>query len=114
MKNFSRDRSPSGLQSSVIDRSGRFAETFRISEKPSRKSTGGEKRLRLVQIPQMPSGKSMPKKSQIASGQSQDALPERPVYIAQMPSAKLATAFPLKKRLMEWAEAAVQSKLGGR
>ena len=69
---------------------------------------------RVVPIPQMPSGKSMPKKSQIASGQSQDALPERPVYIAQMPSAKLATAFPLKKRLMEWAEAAVQSKSGGR
>lgn len=52
----------------------------------------------------------VPKKSQIASGHSQDTLPEPSAHIAQMPSAKLATAFPLKKRLMEWADAALQSK----
>jgi hypothetical protein len=66
----------------------------------------------VVSIPQMPSGELVAKKSQMASGQSQDALPEPSVHIAQMPSAKLATAFPLKKRLMEWAEAALQNKSG--
>ncbi len=49
---------------------------------------------------------------QMASGQSQDALLEPSVRIPQMPSAKLAAAFPLKKRLMGWAEAALQSKSG--
>ena len=65
-------------------------------------------------IAQMPSGKLVPKKSQMASGQSQDALPEPSVRIAQTPSAKSAATFPLQKRLMEWAEAALQSKSGGR
>jgi predicted nuclease of restriction endonuclease-like (RecB) superfamily len=40
---------------------------------------------------QMASGQLVPKKSQIASGQSQDI----PVHIAQTPSAQLAVAFPL-------------------
>jgi len=83
----------------------------------------------VVQISQMPSGELVPKKSQMASGQSQDALPEPSVRTPQMPSAQLAIAFPLswsqyqlylsskedlKKRLMEWAEAAQQSKSGER
>ncbi len=67
-----------------------------------------------VQIAQTPSGKLMPKKSQMASGQSQDPLPESSVRIAQMPSVKSAATFPLKKRLMEWAEAALQEGSGGR
>jgi hypothetical protein len=69
---------------------------------------------RVVPIPQMPSGKLVPKKSQMASGQSQDALPECSVRISQTPSAQLAAAFPMKKRLIEWAEAALQSESGGR
>ncbi|OGC93173.1 MAG: hypothetical protein A2W25_06035 [candidate division Zixibacteria bacterium RBG_16_53_22] len=85
-----------------------------ISEKPSRKSVGGEKSLRVVPIPQMPSGKLVSKKSQMASGQLQDALPEPSVRIPQMPSAQLGAAFPMKKRLMEWAEAALQNKSGER
>jgi len=67
-----------------------------------------------VQITQTPSGKLMPKKSQMASGQSQDPLPESSVRIAQMPSVKSAATFPLKKRLIQWAEAALQSVSGGR
>ena len=73
-----------------------------------------EYRDRVLQISQMPSGKLVPKKSQMASGQSQDALPEPSVHIAQMPSAKLATVFPLKKRLMESAETALQNESGER
>jgi len=71
-----------------------------------------EYRDHVVQISQTPSGELVHKKSQMASGQSQDTLPEPSVRISQMPSAKLAAAFPLKKRLMEWAEAAMQSKSG--
>jgi len=73
-----------------------------------------EYRDHAVQIPQMPSGKLVPKKSQMASGQSQDALPEPSVRIAQTPSAKSAATFPLQKRLMEWAEAALQGESGER
>ena len=50
---------------------------------------------RTLPICQMPSGKLVPKKSQMASGQSQEALPESSVHISQTPSAKLAAAFPL-------------------
>ncbi|RPH79091.1 MAG: hypothetical protein EHM80_08720 [Nitrospiraceae bacterium] len=68
---------------------------------------------RVVPIPQMPSGKLVPKKSQMASGQSQDALPEPSIRIAQMASAQSVATFPLQKRLMEWAsEAELQSKSG--
>ena len=66
----------------------------------------------VVQISQMPSGELVPKKSQMASGKSQDTLPGRSVRISQMPSAQLGAAFPMKKRLMEWAEAALQNKSG--
>jgi predicted nuclease of restriction endonuclease-like (RecB) superfamily len=52
-------------------------------------------RHRTPPIGQMPSGQLVPKKSQMASGQSQDALPEPSVRIPQMPSAHLAAAFPL-------------------
>jgi hypothetical protein len=69
-----------------------------------------EYRDHVVQIPQMPSGKSVPKKSQMASGQSQDALSESSVRIVQTPSAQLAATFSMKKRLMEWVEAALQSQ----
>ena len=69
-------------------------------------------RHRTLPIGQMPSGQLVPKKSQMASGQSQDALLEPSVRIPQIPSAHLAAAFPLKKRLMEWAEAAMQSESG--
>ena len=48
----------------------------------------------------------------MASDFSQDTLPEPPIRIAQTPSAQLAAAFPMKKRLMEWAEAAEQNKSG--
>jgi len=71
-------------------------------------------RDRVVQIPQMPSGELVAKKSQMASGKSQDTLPEPSVRIAQTVSAKLAADFPMKKRLMEWAEAALQGKSGER
>ena len=57
-----------------------------------------------VQIPQTPSGKS-----QISSPTSTS---EHPFNISQTPSAQLIAAFPLKKRLMEWGEAALQSELG--
>jgi predicted nuclease of restriction endonuclease-like (RecB) superfamily len=50
---------------------------------------------RVVKIAQMPSGQLVPKKSQMASGHSQDALPEPSVHISQTASAELATAFPL-------------------
>jgi hypothetical protein len=73
-----------------------------------------EYRDHLVQISQMPSGKLPHRKSQMVSGKSQDTLPEPSVRIAQTPSAKLAAAFPRKKRLMEWAETALQSKSRGR
>ncbi len=73
-----------------------------------------EYRDRVVQIPEMPSGELVPKKSQMASGQSQDALPEPSARISQTPSAKSAAIFPLQKRLIEWAEAALQSKSRGR
>ena len=73
-----------------------------------------EYRDHVVQISQMPSGELVPKKSQMASGKSQDALPGPSVRIAQTPSAKSAATFPLKKRLMEWGEAALQSESGGR
>jgi len=63
---------------------------------------------RVVPIPQRPSGELAPKKSQMVSSQSQDIS----VRIAQMPSAQLGAAFPMKKRLMEWAEAAEQNKSG--
>jgi hypothetical protein len=69
---------------------------------------------RVVQIPQMPSGKLVYRKSQMASGKSQDTLPEPSVRISQTPSAKSAATFPLRKRLMEWGEAALQSESGGR
>jgi len=59
-----------------------------------------EYRAHVVQISQMPSGKS------------QDTLPGPPVRIAQTPPAKSAATFPLKKRLMEWGKAALQSKSG--
>jgi hypothetical protein len=124
MKNFGRDgfgrgsigrdRSPSGPLLSVIDRSGRIGQTFRISEKASRKSPEEEKRLSPVQITQMPSEELVPKKSQMASGQSQNTLPEPSVQISQTPSAKFAATFFVKKRLIEWAEAAQQSKSGER
>src|SRR4030042_3381080 len=52
-------------------------------------------RHRTPLICQMPSGKLGPKKSQMASGKSQDALPEPSVRIAHTPSAQLAAAFPL-------------------
>ncbi len=52
-------------------------------------------RHRTPPIGQMASGQLVPKKSQMASGQSQDALPEPSVRIPQMPSAHLAAAFPL-------------------
>jgi hypothetical protein len=55
-----------------------------------------------VQIPQMPSGKS-----QVSPPISTS---EHPFNIAQTPSAQSAATFPLKKRLIEWGEAAVQSK----
>lgn len=67
---------------------------------------------RVVQIPQMPSGEFVTRKSQMASGFSRDTLLKRSVRISQMPSAKFVASFLLKKRLMEWAEAAVQNKLG--
>jgi hypothetical protein len=97
---------------SVIDRSGRIGQTFRISEKASRKSPEEEKRLSPVQIAQMPSGELVPKKSQMASGFLQDNLPKPTVCISQTVSAKFAAAFHLKKWLMEWAEAAEQNKSG--
>ena len=65
-------------------------------------------------IAQMPSAELVSKKSQMASGKSQGTLPEPSVRIAQTPSAQSAGTFPVKKRLMEWAEAAVQNKSGGR
>jgi len=68
----------------------------------------------VVQISQMPSGKLAHRKSQMVSGKSQDTLPEPSVRITQTPSAKSAATFPLKMRLMEWGEAALQSELGGR
>ena len=71
-----------------------------------------EYRDHVVQISQMPSGKLAHRKSQMVSGKSQDTLPEPSVRIAQTLSAKSAATFPLKMRLMEWAEAALQSKLG--
>ena len=71
-------------------------------------------RDRVVPIPQIPSGELVTKKSQMASGQSQDALPEPSIRIPQTPSAKLVIAFPPKKRLMEWAEEALQSESGRR
>jgi predicted nuclease of restriction endonuclease-like (RecB) superfamily len=52
-------------------------------------------RHRTPPIGQMASGQLVPKKSQMASGQSQDALSEPSVRIPQMPSAHLAAAFPL-------------------
>ena len=52
-------------------------------------------RHRTLPIGQMPSGQLVPKKSQMASGQSQDALLEPSVRIPQIPSAHLAAAFPL-------------------
>ncbi len=52
--------------------------------------------------------------SQMASGQSQDALLEPSVRIVQKPSAKSATTFPLKKRLIEWAEEELQGESGRR
>jgi len=67
---------------------------------------------RVVPIPQRPSGELAPKKSQMASGFLQDTLPKPPARITQTPSAQLAAAFPMKKRLMEWAEAAEQNKSG--
>jgi hypothetical protein len=73
-----------------------------------------EYRNHVVQISQMPSGKLAHRKSQMVSGKSQDTLPDPSVRIAQTPSAKSAATFPLQKRLMEWAEAAVQNKSGGR
>jgi hypothetical protein len=39
---------------------------------------------------------------------------DRLAQIPQMPSGELVAAFLLKKRLMEWAEAALQSESGGR
>ena len=66
----------------------------------------------VVQISQMPSGKLAHRKSQMVSGKSQDILPDPSVRIAQTPSAQSAATFLLKKRLMEWAEAALQSDLG--
>lgn len=57
-----------------------------------------------VQIPQTPSGKS-----QISSPTSTS---EHPFNISQTPSAQLIAAFPMKKRLMEGGEAALQSELG--
>jgi len=71
-------------------------------------------RARVAPIPQMPSGKLVPKKSQMASGQSQGALPELSVRISQTSSAKSAATFPVKKRLMEWAEAVLQNESGRR
>ena len=67
---------------------------------------------RVVQIPQMPSGKLVHRKSQMASGKSQDTPPKPSVRIAQTPSAQSAATFPLRKRLMEGGEAALQSELG--
>ncbi len=63
-------------------------------------------RLRAVQIPQTPSGESQ--------GSSPMSTSWHPFNISQTSSAKLAAAFPMKKRLMEWAEAALQSESGGR
>ena len=54
--------------------------------------------------------------SQTPSGKSQVSSPistsEHPFNISQTPSAQLVAAFPMKKRLMEWGEAALQSELG--
>lgn len=59
-----------------------------------------------VRIFQTPSGKSQ--------GSPPVSTSEHPLNIAQTPSAQSAATFSLKKRLMEWAEAALQSKSGGR
>ena len=69
---------------------------------------------RAVQIPQTPSGELADRKSQMVSGKSQDILPEPSVRIPQTASAKSAATFPLQKRLMEWAEAALQRESGRR
>ena len=57
-------------------------------------------------------------KSQMLSGKSQGSSPmsspEHAFNISQTSSAQLAGTFPMKKRLMEWAEAALQNKSGGR
>lgn len=109
-----RNRSPSGPLLSAINRSGRSTETSRISEKISRKLAEGERGLYVVQIPQMPSGKLVPKRSQMASGQLQNTLPESSVQIVQTPSAQFAASFSVKERLLKWAEAAEQNKSGRR
>jgi hypothetical protein len=59
-----------------------------------------------VQKSQMPSGKSQ--------GSSPVSTSEHAFNISQTSSAKLAAAFSMKKRLMEWAEAALQNGSGGR
>jgi hypothetical protein len=61
---------------------------------------------RAVQIPQTPSGESQSSSPMTTSW--------HPFNITQTPSAQLAAAFPLKKRLMEWAEAALQGESGER
>ncbi len=71
-----------------------------------------EYRNHAAQIPQTPSAESVPKKSQMASGKSEYALPETSVRISQTSSAKLSADFPLKKRLIEWTEEAQQRESG--
>ena len=59
-----------------------------------------------VQIPEKPSRKSRGSPPVLTS--------EHVLNIAQTPSAQSAATFPLKKRLMEWAETALQNESGRR
>ena len=59
-----------------------------------------------VQIPEKPSRKSQGSPPVLTS--------EHLLNIPQTPAAKSAATFPLQKRLMEWAEAALQNESGER